>query len=100
MTDLAVFAGTASPAQDAASNLGTPLSKTVGTSGRPGKRLAAAQDPAQLLALLPLTMPRLIQPAGVFWNRNKVTPGAQLTVECLQEAAESLRAKYAEIGKG
>lgn len=55
---------------------------------------AVANDPSQPLAVLPLALPRLIRPAGVFWNRNRVlTPGANLMVACLEEAAAALRKK-------
>ncbi|HEX7933352.1 MAG TPA: LysR substrate-binding domain-containing protein, partial [Paraburkholderia sp.] len=44
-----------------------------------------ANDPAQPLHTLPLSLPRLLRPAGVLWNRNRgLTPSAQLMVACLQ----------------
>lgn len=49
---------------------------------------AVAKDPAQPLRVLPLTMPRLMRPAGVMWRRSRnLTPGAQLLVSCLKEVA-------------
>lgn len=40
------------------------------------------------LAMLPLEMPRLLRPLGVTWNRQRaLSPGAELLVECLTEAA-------------
>ncbi|WP_159916332.1 LysR substrate-binding domain-containing protein [Pantoea sp. 18069] len=52
---------------------------------------AAAKDPIQPLNVLPLTLPRLMRPAGVMWNRSRtLTPGAQHLVACLKEVAESL----------
>jgi DNA-binding transcriptional LysR family regulator len=51
-----------------------------------------AGDNAQPLHTLPLSLPRLLRPAGVLWNRNRgLTPSAQLMVSCLEEAAERLR---------
>ncbi|BFG77963.1 LysR family transcriptional regulator [Paraburkholderia terrae] len=53
-----------------------------------------ANDPAQPLHTLPLSLPRLLRPAGVLWNRNRgLTPSAQLMVTCLEEAAQRLAAK-------
>ena len=52
---------------------------------------AVAKDPVQPLSVLPLTMPRLMRPAGVMWNRSRnLTPGAQLLVSCLKEVADRL----------
>ena len=45
---------------------------------------------ARQLRLL-VTMPRLMRPAGVMWNRSRnLTPGAQLLVSCLKEVADRL----------
>ncbi|MEM5450062.1 LysR substrate-binding domain-containing protein [Paraburkholderia guartelaensis] len=53
-----------------------------------------ANDPTQPLHTLPLSLPRLLRPAGVLWNRNRgLTPSAQLMVSCLEEAAQHLDAK-------
>ena len=53
-----------------------------------------ANDPAQPLHTLPLSLPRLLRPSGVLWNRNRgLTPSAQLMVTCLEEAAQRLAAK-------
>ncbi|WP_310632195.1 LysR substrate-binding domain-containing protein [Paraburkholderia sp.] len=53
-----------------------------------------ANDPAQPLHTLPLSLPRLLRPAGVLWNRNRgLTPSAQLMVSCLDEAAQRLADK-------
>ncbi|MGT2476829.1 LysR substrate-binding domain-containing protein [Paraburkholderia terrae] len=53
-----------------------------------------ANDPAQPLHTLPLSLPRLLRPSGVLWNRNRgLTPSAQLMVTCLEEAAQHLAAK-------
>ncbi|MDN7183502.1 LysR substrate-binding domain-containing protein, partial [Caballeronia sp. SEWSISQ10-4 2] len=50
-----------------------------------------ANDTAQPLHTLPLSLPRLLRPAGVLWNRNRgLTPSAQLMVSCLEEAAQRL----------
>ncbi len=50
-----------------------------------------AQDTAQPLHVLPLSLPRLLRPTGVLWNRNRgLTPSAKLMVSCLIEAAERL----------
>ncbi|QBR01426.1 LysR substrate-binding domain-containing protein [Paraburkholderia pallida] len=49
-------------------------------------------DSAQPLHTLPLSLPRLLRPAGVLWNRNRgLSPSAQLMVACLEEAAERLQ---------
>jgi DNA-binding transcriptional LysR family regulator len=51
-----------------------------------------ANDAAQPLHALPLTLPRLLRPSGVLWNRNRgLTPSAQLMVACLEEAAQQLQ---------
>ncbi|QBR01427.1 LysR substrate-binding domain-containing protein [Paraburkholderia pallida] len=53
---------------------------------------AAANDTAQPLHTLPLSLPRLLRPAGVLWNRNRgLTPSAQLMLACLEETAERLK---------
>ncbi|WP_027211067.1 LysR substrate-binding domain-containing protein [Burkholderia sp. WSM2232] len=53
-----------------------------------------ANDLTQPLHTLPLGLPRLLRPAGVLWNRNRgLTPGAQLMVACLEEAAQHLAKK-------
>jgi DNA-binding transcriptional LysR family regulator len=45
----------------------------------------------QPLHTLPLTLPRLLRPAGVLWNRVRtLTPSAQLMLSCLEEAAQRL----------
>jgi DNA-binding transcriptional LysR family regulator len=50
-----------------------------------------ANDPMQPLHTLPLSLPRLLRPAGVLWNRNRgLTLSAQLMVSCLEEAAQRL----------
>jgi DNA-binding transcriptional LysR family regulator len=49
-------------------------------------------ETAQPLHTLPLSLPRLLRPAGVLWNRNRgLSPSAQLMVSCLEEAAERLQ---------
>lgn len=51
----------------------------------------ATSESAQSLHVLPLTLPKLLRPAGVLWNRNRgLTPSAQLMVSCLEEAARQL----------
>ncbi|WP_118178426.1 LysR substrate-binding domain-containing protein [Paraburkholderia phosphatilytica] len=53
-----------------------------------------ANDATQPLHALPLSLPRLLRPAGVLWNRNRgLTPSARLMVACLEEAAQRLAAK-------
>jgi DNA-binding transcriptional LysR family regulator len=50
-------------------------------------------DAMQPLHVLPLSLPRLLRPAGVLWNRNRgLTPCAQLMVSCLEEVASVYRA--------
>ncbi|WP_206956860.1 LysR substrate-binding domain-containing protein [Trinickia acidisoli] len=52
-----------------------------------------ANDTMQPLHTLPLSLPRLLRPAGVMWSRNRgLTPSAQLMVSCLEEAAQQLQA--------
>ena len=54
-----------------------------------------ANDSVQPLHTLPLSLPRLLRPAGVLWNRNRgLTPSAQLMVSCLEEAAQHMLAGY------
>ena len=56
---------------------------------------AVANDSAQPLAILPLLLPKLMRPAGVLWNKNRaLTPGANLMISCLEEAAAALGKKY------
>jgi DNA-binding transcriptional LysR family regulator len=56
---------------------------------------AIAKDPSQPLSVLPLSLPRLMRPAGVLWNKNRVmTPGAKLMLGCLEEAAAELAKEY------
>lgn len=48
-------------------------------------------DTSQRLHTLALSLPQLLRPAGVLWNRNRgLTPSAKLMVSCLEEAAQSL----------
>lgn len=55
---------------------------------------AAAHDTSQPLAILPLTLPRMLRPAGAVWNKNRpLRPGAQLMLDCLDEVAADLRAQ-------
>ncbi|WP_249675475.1 LysR substrate-binding domain-containing protein [Pseudomonas abieticivorans] len=50
--------------------------------------VSIASDPVQPLHVLPLSLPRLVRPVGVLWNRSRgLTPSAQLMVLCLEEAA-------------
>ncbi|WP_206956859.1 LysR substrate-binding domain-containing protein [Trinickia acidisoli] len=52
-------------------------------------------DTTQSFHTLPLSLPRLLRPAGVLWNRNRgLTPSAKLMVTCLEDAAESLRGGF------
>lgn len=52
-----------------------------------------ARDIAEPLHTLPLSLPRLLRPAGVLWNRNRgLTPSAKLLVSCLEDAAVRLQA--------
>lgn len=51
-----------------------------------------ASDPAQPLHVLPLTLPRLLRPAGYLWNRDRgLTPSARAMASCLETAAERLQ---------
>ncbi|MDR8770256.1 HTH-type transcriptional regulator GbpR [Burkholderia multivorans] len=53
-----------------------------------------ANDSAQPLHTLPLSLPRLLRPSGVLWNRSRgLTPSAQLVVACLEEAAPRVAAR-------
>lgn len=55
----------------------------------------AVSDASQPLAVLPLSLPKLMRPAGVLWNRNRaMTPGASLMLACLDDAAAALRRKH------
>jgi DNA-binding transcriptional LysR family regulator len=48
-------------------------------------------DTTHYLHALPLSLPRLLRPVGVLWNRNRgLIPGAKLMISCLEEAAQSL----------
>jgi DNA-binding transcriptional LysR family regulator len=57
---------------------------------------AVANDAAQPLAVLPLTLPNLMRPRGVLWNKDRgLTPGGKLMISCLEEAAAQLQAEGA-----
>jgi DNA-binding transcriptional LysR family regulator len=57
---------------------------------------AAAHDASDKLAVLPLTLPKLVRPAGVLWSKNRsLSPGAALMISCLDEAALVLGKKSA-----
>ncbi|RDV00410.1 LysR substrate-binding domain-containing protein [Trinickia dinghuensis] len=59
-----------------------------------------ANDPTHPFHVLPLSLPRLLRPTGVLWNRNRgLTPSARLMVSCLEEAAEQLTMGH-EPGSG
>lgn len=48
---------------------------------------AVASETSQL-STLPLSLPNLVRPAGVLWNKNRaMTPGGKLMLACLEEAA-------------
>ncbi|UCM29546.1 LysR family transcriptional regulator [Pseudomonas sp. PS1(2021)] len=50
-----------------------------------------ASDSVQPFHALPLSLPRLLRPTGVLWNRNRgLSPSAQRMVDCLEEAARHL----------
>jgi len=58
-------------------------------------------DATQPLHTLPLSLPRLLRPAGVLWNRNRgLTPSAQLMLSCLEEAAERLQTGHGPRSEG
>jgi DNA-binding transcriptional LysR family regulator len=55
---------------------------------------AAAHDASDKLAILPLSLPKLVRPAGVLWSKNRsLSPGATLMITCLDEAAAMLKKK-------
>ncbi|VCU70132.1 HTH-type transcriptional regulator GbpR [Pigmentiphaga humi] len=57
---------------------------------------ASAAESSEPLAVLPLSFPHLMRPRGVLWNRNRgLTPGAELMIECLEDAAERIRRRCA-----
>lgn len=61
----------------------------------------ATNDTAQPLHRLPLSLPRLLRPAGVLWNRNRgLTPSAKLMVSCLRDAAKHLQANVGVTARG
>jgi DNA-binding transcriptional LysR family regulator len=50
-----------------------------------------AGDDGQPLHTLPLSLPRLLRPAGVLWNRTReLTPSARLMLDCLDDAAHRM----------
>jgi DNA-binding transcriptional LysR family regulator len=57
---------------------------------------AVRRDTTQSLHVLPLALPKLlIRPVGVMWNRSRgLTPAAQMIVDCLQQAAEQIKAVH------
>lgn len=55
-----------------------------------------AKDKDQPLHRLPLSLPRMLRPAGVLWNANRrLSPGARLMLACLEEIAQGLQAEFA-----
>ncbi len=57
-----------------------------------------ANDVSQPLAVLPLTLPGLVRPAGVLWNKNRgLTPGARLMISCLEDVAARLVSERADL---
>ena len=55
----------------------------------------------ELMAILPLELPRLVRPVGVFWNRQRpLTPGTQALMQCLEDAARLARSPKARAGAG
>jgi DNA-binding transcriptional LysR family regulator len=64
------------------------VSECIAVMADSSARNAAHPQP---LYTLPLTLPRLLRPAGVLWNRVRtLTPSAQLMLSCLEEAARRL----------
>jgi len=54
-----------------------------------------ANDSDNAFHKLPLSLPRLLRPAGVLWNRNRgLTPSAKLMVSFLEEAAAQLLTNF------
>jgi len=54
-----------------------------------------ANDSDNAFYKLPLSLPRLLRPAGVLWNRNRgLTPSAKLMVSYLEEAATQLLVNF------
>lgn len=59
-----------------------------------------ASDTAQRVHVLPLSLPRLLRPVGVLWNRNRgLTPSAQRMVLCLEEVAQPLLAGLGAVSR-
>lgn len=55
---------------------------------------APANDSGPRLHTLPLSLPQLLRPAGVLWNRNRgLSPSAELMVACLEQAAQNLSSR-------
>ncbi len=52
-----------------------------------------------LLAILPLELPKLVRPVGIIWNRQRpITPGIQALIQCLEDAARLARSPRAVAG--
>jgi DNA-binding transcriptional LysR family regulator len=51
----------------------------------------------ELLAVLPLELPKLVRPVGIIWNQQRpVSPSAQALIACLEEVARLARSPAAE----
>ncbi|QKZ05703.1 MULTISPECIES: LysR substrate-binding domain-containing protein [Pseudomonas] len=60
--------------------------------------VSIASDPVQPLHVLPLSLPRLVRPVGVLWNRDRgLTPSAEQMVRCLEEAARQQSARLGDM---
>jgi DNA-binding transcriptional LysR family regulator len=59
--------------------------------------VGVANDRTLPLYPLPLTLPKMLRPAGVLWNGNRrLSPGARLMVSCLEEVAQRLQSRLTE----
>ncbi len=53
--------------------------------------VARYYESLELLAVLPLELPKLVRPVGIIWNRQRpVSPGVQALMQCLEEVTQSL----------
>ncbi|MGF6573796.1 DNA-binding transcriptional LysR family regulator [Paraburkholderia sp. GAS333] len=61
---------------------------------------APVNDSGPRLHTLPLSLPQLLRPAGVLWNRNRgLSPSAKLMVACLEDAAQSMAVASDSAGR-
>ena len=58
--------------------------------------VARYYETLELMAILPVDLPKLVRPMGIIWNRQRpITPGAQALIHCLEDVARLARSRRA-----